>query len=142
MQQHALHEDFARTHDAAIGSERNFGLTIGGTLALLGALLWYRGDARWPWLLAAFLAFAIAALVAPRLLRTLNRFWFRFGLLLARVVQPIVLGLMFYVILTPFAMLFRRFSKVPLGVGSQTGDASYWIRRSAERPKDDLRNQF
>jgi hypothetical protein len=142
MQQYALHEDFGRAQDTAIGSERNFGLTIGGALALLGALSWYRTGSYWPWLLAASVALAIAALATPGLLRPLNRAWFRFGLLLARVMQPIVLGLMFYVILTPFAMVFRRFSKVPLGVGSQTGDASYWIRRGAERPKDDLRNQF
>ena len=142
MQPAGLHEDFSRSGDPTIGSERNFGLVIGGALAVLGVLSWYRGGFYWPWLLAASASFAIAALAAPRLLRPLNRFWFRFGLILARVVQPIVLGLMFYVILTPFAVLFRRFSKVPLGVGSQTGDASYWIRRASERPKDDLRNQF
>ena len=48
----------------------------------------------------------------------------------------------FYVFLTPFAVVFRSFATVLLGVGPQTGDISNWIRRWAERPKDDLRNQF
>jgi hypothetical protein len=137
-----LHEDFSRADDTAIGSERNFGLTIGAALALLGALSWYRGGVYWPWLVAAAVVFALAALAAPTLLRPLNRIWFRLGLLLARIMQPVVLGLMFYAILTPFAVMFRRFAKQPLGIGPQTGTSSYWITRAAERPKDDLRNQF
>jgi hypothetical protein len=137
-----LHEDFSRADDATIGSERNFGLTIGAALTLLAALSWYRGGANWPWLVAAAVVFALAAVGAPVLLRPLNRIWFRLGLLLARIMQPVVLGLMFYAILTPFGMIFRRFAKQPLGVGPQTGPTSYWIVRTAERPEDDLKNQF
>src|SRR5215471_252500 len=98
-QQHGFHEDFSRANDATIGSERNFGLTIGAALALLGGLSWYRGGAHWPWLVAAAALISVAALAAPALLRPLNRIWFRLGLLLARLMQPIVLGLMFYVVL-------------------------------------------
>jgi hypothetical protein len=105
MQSHGLHEDFSRADDAAIGSERNFGLTIGAALALVGALSWYRGGVSWPWVFAGSVLFAIAALAAPVTLRPLNSVWFRFGLLLARIVQPVVLGLMFYAILTPFALI-------------------------------------
>ena len=142
MQQHRFYEDFARANDATIGSERNFGLTIGAALALLGGLSWYRGGAQWLWLLAAAALIAVAGLVAPTLLRPFNRTWFRFGLLLARLMQPIVLGLMFYVVLTPFALVLRRFARTPLGVGPRTDDSSYWITRMPEHRKDDLKNQF
>src|SRR5215469_10267309 len=106
---HGLHEDLSRADDTAIGSERNFGLTIGTALVLLGALSWYRGGAYWPWFVATAAAFALAAALMPKLLRPFNRIWFRFGLLLARIIQPVVLGLMFFAILTPFALIFRRF---------------------------------
>jgi Saxitoxin biosynthesis operon protein SxtJ len=142
MRSHGLHEDFSRADDAAIGSERNFGLTIGAALAVLGALSWYRGGVSWPWLFAGSVLFAIAALTAPVILRPLNRAWFRFGLLLARIAQPIVLGLMFYAILTPFALILRRFAGRPLGVRPDAGDTSYWIARTTQRPGDDLKNQF
>lgn len=142
MTSHGHHEDLSRVDQVAVGSERNFGLTIGVALALFGALSWYRGSAHWPWLLATSVVFAIAAVATPGMLRPLNRIWFRFGLLLARIMQPIVLGLMFYAILTPFAAIFRRFARAPLGVGPQIADSSFWIARAAGRPKDDLKNQF
>jgi Saxitoxin biosynthesis operon protein SxtJ len=142
MQSHRLHEDFSRLDETAIGSERNFGLTIGIALGVLASLSWYRGSGRWLWLFTAAVVFWIAAMAAPVVLRPLNRIWFRFGLLLARIVQPIVLGLMFYAILTPFAVIFRRFARKPLGAAARASDASYWIVRTSERAGDDLKNQF
>ncbi len=142
MQTPGLHEDLSRAHDAAVGSERNFGFTIAAALAVLGALSWHRAGTAWPWLLAVAAIFAITATAAPGMLGPLNRIWFRFGQLLSRIAQPLILGLMFYAIFTPFALLRRRFSRVPLGMGPESGDTSYWIVRPAERRKDDLRNQF
>ena len=95
-------------------SDRTFGLVIGAALAVIGILpVLGGGGVRW-WLVAIGGAFALVGLVWPTLLAPLNRLWTRFGLLLSRVTNPIVMALMFFVVLTPSGILMRLFGKDPL----------------------------
>ena len=88
---------------------RRFALTTGSIVAVLFGLLmpWLFGFAypRWPWALAVVLA--LWGLVAPATLRSVYIGWMRFGLILNRIVSPVVLGLMFFVVITPVAVLTR-----------------------------------
>jgi hypothetical protein len=88
---------------------REFGLVTGAIVALLFGLffpwLLEHSIPIWPWAIFAVLGFW--ALVAPLSLRPVYRGWMRFGLLLSRVTTPIVMGLVFYVVITPFALTLK-----------------------------------
>jgi len=88
---------------------REFGFTMGGIVAVLfGLALPWLLNARfpvWPWWLAG--ALAGWAVLAPHTLRTVYRLWMRFGLLLNRVTTPIILGIVFFLLITPIALVMR-----------------------------------
>jgi hypothetical protein len=97
-------------------AEREFGLLVGGILAALAALsLLRRGPLPWnvP-LLAVGAVLVVLGLAAPRLLVVPNRLWMRLAELLGRIVSPIVLGLVFFLVLTPIALLRRLSGADPL----------------------------
>ena len=89
------------------GSERTFGLVFAAVFVLVGAWpLIGAAQPRW-WAFAVAAAFAIAALAAPALLRPLNWAWHQFGLMLHRVVSPLVMGAIFFLCVTPVALIMR-----------------------------------
>jgi len=95
------------------------------------------------WASAVAAGFALVALLAPRLLRPLNQAWFRFGMLLHRVVSPLVMGLLFFVTVTPIGLLMRLTGKDPLRLRFDPAADSYWIDREPPGPPpDSMRNQF
>ena len=126
------------------GSDRVFGLVIGGALAVMGVvmLVWGTG-ARW-WFLAAGI-FVGAALAAPRMLHPLNVIWFRFGLLLHAIVSPVVMALMFYGAVMPIGLLMRALDKRPLNLTFDPHAGTYWVKRpKSDRAQvpDSFRRQF
>jgi hypothetical protein len=92
---------------------REFGLVTGGILvALFGLLIpWLLGRALplWPWVV--MLVLAVWSLVAPLSLRHVYRLWMRFGLVLSRITTPIILGIAFFLVLTPMGLLRRAFGR-------------------------------
>ena len=139
----STHEDFKRDEEIKGSSDRTFGLVIGAALAVIGVLpVLGGGSARW-WLVAIGGAVAVIGLVWPSLLAPLNRLWTRFGLLLSRVTNPIVMALMFFVVLMPSGLLMRLFGKDPLRRGFDAHATTYWIDRDPPGPEgDSMRNQF
>ncbi len=97
---------------------------------------------RW-WAFAAALAFALVAWLRPRLLAPLNRLWTRFGLLLHRVVSPVVMALLFYAVITPFGLVRGLVRRDPLGLRREPGVPSYWVRREPPGPAPEtIERQF
>ena len=97
---------------------------------------------RW-WSLVVAAAFALVTIAAPKLLTVPNRLWLRFGLLLNRIISPVVLAFLFYVVVTPMGMLMRRFGSDSLRLRRSVTNESYWINRDPPGPKpDSLSNQF
>jgi hypothetical protein len=92
---------------------REFGLLMGAVIAaLFGVVLPWLFDNDWPvwpWLLA--IPFALTGLLRPPLLRPVYRGWMRFGLLLNRVMTPLILSLAFFLVLTPVAIVLRLLGK-------------------------------
>ena len=99
------HEFQARDEVVKISSERSFGLAFAGFFALLGALSFYQGGTRWYYWLPLAALFAVLGCAAPGVLAPLNRLWARFGSLLHLVVSPLLLGVLFYVCITPIGFL-------------------------------------
>lgn len=128
------HETFAGHAPVRAGSDRTFGLVFAAVFALIAILPMLHGRAPHVWALVIGMAFLATALTRPALLHPLNRLWFRFGILLHRLVTPVVLGVLFYLVLTPTAAVMRVFGKDPLQRRFDPEAESYWIRREPPGP--------
>ncbi len=125
-------------------SERRFGALFTLVFAALGAWGRYKGwdpSSTDAWFAAAAVV-ALVTLAAPRMLAPFNRGWFKLGLLMGRVVSPIVLGIIFFVLLTPVAVVGRLFGRDELRL-KRKAVQSYWIDREPPGPAgDSFKNQF
>jgi saxitoxin biosynthesis operon SxtJ-like protein len=139
----ATHEDLSRTHEVKASSNRSFGWVF--TAFFLIVALWplvSGGRVRW-WSLLLAAALALATVAAPNLLALPNRLWQRLGLLLNRIISPVALAILFYLVLTPMGALMRMLGKDTLRLRRSESDASYWIEREPPGPKpDSLNHQF
>ena len=122
---------------------REFGLTTGAAVVVIfGVFFPWLLDIdwpAWPWIIAAPLW--ILALVRPLWLRTFYRVWMRFGLLASRVMTPLVLGIVFFAMISPMAMIRRLLGKDPLQRALRTNEESYRIR-SRKSPREKLERPF
>lgn len=127
----------------ALPGNRKFGLFFAAVFALLALYLGRRLGLGWgagSGLLAVL--FAVVSAVAPERLQGLNRAWFRLGLLMGKVVSPIVLGLIFFGLITPVAVLMRLAGRDALRLKRGVGN-SHWIRREPAGPEpQSYKNQF
>lgn len=124
----------------AVGSERGFGLVFVSVFLLLGAVAAYIGSGLWVPALAIAAVFGVLALVAPGVLRTPNRLWFRFGLLLHAIISPVVMFVVFIVAFVPIGLIFRIRGKDLLDRRFDPDTASYWVERT--RQPGSMRRQF
>jgi hypothetical protein len=132
------------SHDAALrpGSDRNFGFVFAAVFGLIGLFPLLGGTSPLLWALVVSAAFLGVALVRPVLLAPLNLVWFRFGMLLHKIVSPVVMAFLFFVTITPLALLMRALGKDPLRL-RRSEAASYWIARNPPGPASgSLRDQF
>ena len=122
---------------------RHFGLTTGAAVVLIfGMFFPWLLDLEWPlwpWIIAAPLW--VLALVRPLWLRPVYRVWMRFGLLASRVMTPLVLGIVFFAMISPMAMVRRLMGKDPLQRSLDPSRTSYRVR-SAKSPADKLERPF
>jgi len=137
------HESFDRKAPVSSSSNRTFGLVFGAVFAIIAVWPWLFGGQIRIWSGIVGAVFALVAWLWPAVLAPLNRVWTRFGLLLHRVVSPVVLGVMFFVVLTPMGLIMRALGKDPLRLRMDRNAGSYWIDRRPPGPAPDtLNNQF
>ena len=116
-----LHEDLDRKQEIHGSSDRSFGIVFAIFFSLVAlSPMRHQRPLRW-WALALSLLFLAIALARPGLLRPLNRLWTQLGLLLGRVVSPVVAGLLFFLVVTPLGLLFRALGKDPAASRSKPG---------------------
>lgn len=145
MKNVSLHEDYRDDGPTETGSDRAFGCTVGCILTLTAAAKVLIAGAV---TLVSSLLFGVGAvllifgIVAPRRLSVLNRVWLRIGSVLAAVVNPIVLMLLFLLVVTPMALVMRLLGKRPLRLAPDPGVASYWIKREPQNGSSTMRQQF
>lgn len=97
---------------------------------------------RW-WSLVPAIGFAGLGLVYPRVLAPLNRLWTRLGLVLHRLANPVILGILFFGVVTPTGWLMRALGKDPLRLRRDPSAGTYWIERDPPGPApDSLKDQF
>jgi hypothetical protein len=125
-------------------SDRSFGLTFVGFFAFVAAWqAWIGLPVVGATLGCAAALTLLITLLRPALLHPLNRAWMKLGALMHAVVNPIVLGGMFFVVIAPIGIVMRMFGRDPLRRRFDPEAASYWIRRDPPGPApDSLPNQF
>jgi hypothetical protein len=121
------------THEEEVvgPSDRSFGVVFTVVFSLIGLLpLWRGAGPRW-WAVGVAVVIGLLAMVWPRALAPANRIWLRIGLLLHRIVNPIVMGVVFYLVVTPFGLAMRRRGKGMTALLRPDKDATtYWLARN------------
>jgi hypothetical protein len=137
------HEVFSREETAIAGSDRTFGLVMAGALAVVTALNFWHDGKLWPWTCGLAALFLASALLRPALLNPLNRAWLWFGLLLHKIVSPLVMALIFYGTVWPTGLVMRMLGKDLLRLKRQPDAGSYWIKRQPPGPlPKTMKDQF
>jgi len=143
MTESGTHESFANNEEIKAGSSRSFGIVFAAVFLIIAVWPLVGGNPVRLWSLGVAGSFAFLALVWPAALEPLNQLWFRFGLLLHKIVNPIVMGLLFFVTVTPIALIMRLVGKDPLNKTFDKEATSYWIERDPEELQPDtMRRQF
>ena len=122
-------------HTITMGSERGLGIVFAVVFALIGGVPWLFGRGASLWALAVALVFLVLAFVAPRLLFPLNWVWFRLGLLLSRIGNPLIMGVLYFGAFMPMGLLLRALGKDLLRLKLDPATKSYWINREPPGPE-------
>ena len=140
-----LHEflDLGRQDAPKAGTERSFGIVFAVVFSVIGLWPLLDGEPLRAWAMVLVVGFLAAGFFAPKLLRPLNRVWFLFGMALHKVVNPLVMGFLFFLTVTPMALILRALGKDPLHRKFDPGAESYWIERRPPGPApESMRQQF
>jgi large-conductance mechanosensitive channel len=145
-QNFSLHENYRDEESIEGGTDRAFGCTVGSILAVIGVAKLSVAGALSPAagvLLGAGAMLLLLGIIAPSRLSPLNRIWLRLGALIAKVVNPIVLALLFFFVVTPMALVVRMAGKRPLRLTPDRTASSYWIYRNVPQSEaSSMRRQF
>jgi hypothetical protein len=127
----------------AAESNRSFGLLLAAICAVFGVLSYVKsGTGYLVWGVLA-LVLGVLALQLARVLAPLRRLWVKFGAVMAYVVNPLVLGIVFIAVIVPVSGLMRLFGKDPLARKPDPAKASYWVvRGNGSLDADSLKEQF
>jgi hypothetical protein len=124
-------------------SNKKFGLFFSGIFVLIAAYAYLKFRIEFAvFALITSTLFAIAAFLTPQILTPLNSLWSSLGWQLGKIVSPIVLGLIFFVLITPVSLVTRLFGRDELKIKKRTVE-SYWVDRSAPGPtSESFKNQY
>ena len=122
-----------------IPSEKSFGIVFAVLFFLIAVYpLINSGEIRY-WSLILSLLFLILGLLKSKILTPLNKLWFKFGIYLGKVISPLVMGIIFFLVITPIAILMRLMRKDLLNLKFNSSN-SYWIKKEGIKSK--MKNQF
>ncbi len=125
--------------DIKISSNRSFGIVFFVVFALIAFYpLIKQGDIR-IWSLIVSLIFLVLGLLNSKILNPLNKVWFKFGIFLGKIVSPLVMGIIFFFVVTPIGFIMRLLKKDLLNLKFKD-NKSYWIEKN--EPKSKMKNQF
>ena len=122
-----------------ISSNRNFGLVFFIVFILVAIYPVTKGGEFRLWSLLISSIFLILGLLNSKLLSPLNKIWFKFGLFLGRIISPLIMGIIFFMVVTPIGILMKVFKKDLLDL-RYNKDKTYW--KEIIEPKSKMKNQF
>tara|TARA_X000001036_G_C19920309_1_gene497329 strand:+ start:83 stop:466 length:384 start_codon:yes stop_codon:yes gene_type:complete len=125
--------------DVKIGSNRSFGIVFFAVFLIIAIYpLINSGELRL-WSLIISIIFLVLGLVNSKILNPLNKFWFKFGIFIGKIISPFVMGVIFFLVVTPIGLLMRLLNKDLLNLKFNNSH-SYWIEKT--EPKSKMKNQF
>ena len=122
-----------------IGSNRSFGLVFSIFFLIISLYPLVNDDSIRIWSIILSLIFLILGLLNSNILAPLNRIWFKFGIILGGIVSPIIMGLVFFLVVTPTSLILKLFTKDTLNL-KKNDSVTYWIMKSDKKSK--MKNQF
>ena len=125
--------------DIKIGSNRSFGLVFFVVFLLISIYPILKDGNIRIWSLIISFIFLVLGLLNSNLLSPLNKLWFKFGLLLGKIISPIIMGIIFFLVVTPIAVIMRLLKKDLLNLKFKENN-TYWIDKTG--PKSKMKNQF
>jgi large-conductance mechanosensitive channel len=124
--------------DIKIGSNKSFGTVFFIVFTLIGLYPLLKGGNLNIISILIGIIFLILGILNSRFLTPLNKIWFKFGLLLGQIISPVVMGIIFFLVVTPIAFIMRILGKDVLRL--KKNNNSYWIKKTDLKSK--MKNQF
>jgi len=125
--------------DIKISSNRSFGIVFFLVFLLITFYPLINDESIRLWSLVISFLFLILGLLNSKILSPLNKLWFKFGVLLGRIISPAVMGIIFFFVVTPIALLMKLLKKDLLNL-KYNHKKSYWIEKTGAKSK--MKNQF
>jgi hypothetical protein len=125
--------------DVKISSNRSFGIVFFVVFLLIALYpLTNEGEIR-IWSVIISLIFLILGLLNSKILTPLNKLWFKFGIFLGKMISPLIMGIIFFLVVTPIGLIMRLLGKDVLNL-KYNDNQSYWTEKNG--PKSKMKNQF
>ena len=126
-------------NDIKISSNRSFGLVFFVVFLLISIYPLLHGQNLRFWSLIVAIIFLALGLLNSKILTPLNKFWFKFGLLLGGIVSPVIMSIIFFFVVTPISFVMKIIGKDILNLKLNNNN-TYWVEKSG--PKNKMKNQF
>jgi hypothetical protein len=138
------HHELGQDHsEVKSSSDRSFGMVFGVVFLLFALRSLWHGTDTWPVYGTIALGFVLIGFFRPALLAPFNRVWTRLGLLLGKIISPIVMGALFFVVIAPVGIIFRWMGRDLLNLRRDPKAASYWLVRDPPGPTpESISDQF
>ena len=126
--------------DIKIGSNRSFGIIFFIIFLLVSLYPLTNDESIRYWSLIISMIFLVLGLFNSNLLSPLNKIWFRFGILLGKLISPFIMGVIFFLVVTPIGLIMKIIKKDLLNLKFRKDKGTYWIEKT--EPKSKMKNQF
>ena len=128
-----------KNNEIKISSNKSFGVVFFIVFLLFGIWPALKGNDVRYWSIFLSLIFLILGLLNSKLLSPLNRLWFKFGIILGNFIAPIIMGLVFFLVVTPIGLIMKLLGKDLINL-KKNKDKTYWIEK--KEIKTSMKNQF
>ena len=127
------------TKDIKIGSNKSFGIVFAIVFGLISFWPIIKGNDIRIWALIISIIFLVLGLVNSKILTPLNKLWFKFGIFLGNFIAPIVMGIIFFLVVTPTGIIMKLLGKDLIKL-KKNNEKSYWIEK--KNINSSMKNQF
>ena len=122
-----------------VSSNKSFGIVFSIFFLLISVYPLLNNDPIYYWSLFVSFIFLVLGLMNSKILSPLNLLWLKFGILLGKIVSPVVMGIIFFLVVTPISIILKIFGKDVLNL-KFNNNKTYWIVKDG--PKSNMKKQF